>query len=124
MRFLSNEHIEYLKSPDILQLWSGKSLQLRCVLFHRHFGNHRINPTLLRKFYALHKIRSKHVKFTKEINPDKEHEYEEWRVDLKDKIASLKNEGYKIIYLDEALFTSKTIKKTDYSPLKTYHRIP
>ena len=94
------------------------------MLFHRHFGNHRINPTLLRKFYALHKIRRKHVKFTKEINPDKEHEYEKWRVDLKDKIANLKEDGYKIIYLDEAVFTSKTIKTTDYTPLKTYHRIP
>ena len=80
------------------------------MLFHRHFGNHRINPTLLRKFYALHKIRRKHVKFTKEINPDKEHEYEKWRVDLKDTIANLKEDGYKIIYLDEVVFTSKTIK--------------
>ena len=124
MRFLSIEHIEYLKSDDTLLLWSGKTLEQRCVLFHRHFGNHSINPTLLRKIYALHKIRRKHVKFTKDIDPDKESEYEVWRLDLKDKISSLKEEGYKIVYLDEAVFTTKTIKKTDYSPLKTYHRIP
>ena len=124
MRFLSNEHIEYLKSDDTLLLWSGKTLEQRCVLFHRHFGIHSINLTLLQKFYALHKIRRKHVKFTKDIDPDKESEYEVWRLDLKDKISSLKEEGYKIVYLDEAVFTTKTIKKTDYSPLKTYHRIP
>ena len=72
MHFLSKEHIEYLKSPDTLNFWAGKTLEQRCVLFHRHFGNHRINSTLLRKFYALHKIRKKHVKFTKDIDPDKE----------------------------------------------------
>ena len=52
-------------------------------MFHRHFGNHRINPTLLRRFYHLHKIKKKTVKFVKRIDPEKAKEYEEWRLDLK-----------------------------------------
>lgn len=51
MRFLSAEHVEFLLDPDTLHNWIGLSLEERCIMFHRHFGNHRINETLLRKFY-------------------------------------------------------------------------
>ena len=75
-RFLRQEHIEYLTNPETLKLWSGVALAWRCVLFHRHFGNHRINPTLLRKVYRIHRIKRKRIKLTKEIKPEKEQEYE------------------------------------------------
>ena len=91
MRFLKPEHIDFLKDPHTLEKWIGLSLKERCVMFHRHFGNHRINPTLLRKFYHIYKIKRKKIKFTKPINPEKEEEYEKWRVELKDKIADLKS---------------------------------
>ena len=92
-RFLSQDHIDYLTSPETLNEWSGKSLAKRCVLFHRHFGTHRINPTLLRKVYRLHKIKRKRIKLTKEIKPEKEWEYEAWRQGIKERLA----EGYRII---------------------------
>ena len=109
MRFLKPEHIDFLKSPDTLLKWASKSLKERCLLFHRQFGDHRINPTLLTQFYAKHKIKRKRVKTVKEIDPAKEAEYEKWRQDIKQKIADLKQEHYRIIYLDESLFTTKTI---------------
>ena len=90
-RFLNEEHIEFLTSEETLQRWSGKSLARRCTLFHRHFGNHRINPTLLRKVYRLHKIKRKRIKLTKLIKPEKEEEYEAWRQDMKKRIEMLKN---------------------------------
>ena len=74
----------------MLDRWAGKSLKERCVLFHRHFGNHRINRTLLRKVYQMHKIKSKRIKKVKLINPDKEIEYENWRKEIKDKVRRLK----------------------------------
>ena len=57
------------------------------MLFHRHFGNHRINCTLLRKFYRIYKIRAKRIKFTKPIDPVKEQLYEQWRIDIKEHIG-------------------------------------
>ena len=83
MRFLKPEHINFLLHPDTLHNWIGLSLKQRCILFHRHFGNHRINPTLLHKFYLKHKIKKKKIKWVKHINPDKEAEYEQWYLDLK-----------------------------------------
>ena len=107
-----------------MNLWSGKALKERCILFHRQFGNHRINPTLLRKVYHIHKIKNKKIKKTKPINPDKEIEYENWRLEIKDKIKNLKARGYRIIYLDETLFTTKTLKSYDYTLKSKPHRIP
>ena len=88
---MKQEHIDFLKDPETLEKWISRSLKERCVLFHRHFGNHRINPTLLRKLYHIYKIKRKKIKFTKLINPDKEEEYEKWRLELKEKIAYLKS---------------------------------
>ena len=92
-------------------------------MFHRHFGNHRINPTLLSQLYKKYKIKCKKIKFVKPINPEKEHEYEQWRLDIKDKIADLKQKHYRIIYLDESIFTTKTIRRKEYTPNRTPLRI-
>ena len=123
-RFLKQEHIDYLRNPDTLALWVGKSLDERCVMFHRHFGNHRINQTLLRQFYQKHKIKRKRIKLTKQIKPDRENESEQWRLAVKERVSDLKGAGYRIIYLDECFITSKTMMTMSYSPYKTSHRIP
>ena len=108
---------------SVLDRWAGKSLQERCILFHRHFGNHRINRTLLSKVYRIHKIKRKKIKKVKLIDPDKEVEYENWRKEIKEVVRKLKFKQYRIIYLDECIFTTKTLKSIDYTLLKTPHRI-
>ena len=40
------------------------------------------------------------------------------------RMRQLKESNRRIIYLDECIFTSKTMKTTDYTPLKIPHRIP
>jgi len=77
-------------NPETLNLWSGKSLKERCILFNRQFGNHRINQTLLRKVYHIHKVKNKKIKKTKPFNPEKEIEYENWRLEIKERIKTLK----------------------------------
>lgn len=124
LRFLTAEHVDFLKAPETLQQWTGRTLKERCVLFHRHFGNHRINPTLLRSFYQLHKIKRKRVKFVKTIKPGKEEEYEEWRQELAERIAELKAQHHRIIYLDESLFMTDTIQTMEYSACNQPLRVP
>ena len=124
MRYLSAEHTAFLLSPDTLKNWIGFSLEERCLMFHRHFGNHRINPTLLRRFYHEHKIRKKKIKWVKHINPDKEAEYEEWRLNLKHELSDLRRDHYRIIFLDEAVFTTKTIRNVEYTANRDPLRVP
>ena len=66
-------------NKEILNAWGAYTLKHRCILFHRKFLDHRINPTLLTRIYKMHKIKRKKVKFVKQIEPSKEIEYEEWR---------------------------------------------
>lgn len=123
IRFLTQEHIDFLCNPQTLSKWSGKSYKERCILFHRQFGNHRINPTLLKKVYTKHKIKRKKIKLTKTIKPGKDQEYEQWRCCIKDRIKDLVEQDYCIIYTDESYFTTKTIQMTDISPSKIHHRV-
>ena len=43
---------------------------------------------------------------------------------MKKRIKELKDGGYKIIYLDECLFTTKTLQTTDYTNKNYKHRLP
>lgn len=53
------------------------------------------------------------------IDPNKEQEYEQWRLDIKNQIIDLKQQHYRIIYLDEAVFTTKTFRRTEYTLNRT-----
>ena len=57
IRFLKPEHIEFLTNPQIINDWAAHPLKHRCVLFHRKFPDHRINPTLLTRIYKMHKVK-------------------------------------------------------------------
>jgi len=61
---------------------------------------------------------------TKTPRPDKEEEYEEWRIGVRERIKELKEQGYRILYMDESVYTSKTILMHDYTPLNTVHHVP
>ena len=43
---------------------------------------------------------------------------------MKERINKLKADGYKIIYLDEWMFATKTIQTSDYTNKKYKHKIP
>ena len=61
-RRLEQIHIDFLTSSKTLELWSGKTISERCILFHRNFPNKKIAPTSLRRFYLQHKIKRKKVR--------------------------------------------------------------
>ena len=54
---------------------------------------------------------------------EKEEEYEQWRISMKERLQELKGEGYRIIYLDECGFTTKTLQMNDYTNKNYKHRI-
>ena len=59
---LEQEHIDFLTNKDTLQLWAGKTLKQRTVLFHRMFPNKRIAMNSLRRLYLKHGIKRKKVR--------------------------------------------------------------
>ena len=41
---LRDNHVQFLISQEILDLWADKTLAERCVLFHRKFPDIKISP--------------------------------------------------------------------------------
>ena len=62
VRILEQEHIEFLINKKTLQLWAGKTMKQRTVLFHRRFTNKRIAESSLRRLYLQHKVKQKQVR--------------------------------------------------------------
>ena len=64
-RMLSPEHVAYLTSPAILQMWACKTLAERVVLFHRRFGELCISVKTLYNLYKTSGIKRKALRFVK-----------------------------------------------------------
>ena len=74
-----------------------------------------MNPTLLRKVYALHRIKRKKlrwVKAAKEQDPEKQRK---WLAKMKRELTNARRDGFRIVYIDETCFTRKTCADTEWS---------
>ena len=52
------------------------------MLFHRQFPEKKLNPTLLRKVYALYGIKKKAVVYTKRLKPNMASKFDELKQEL------------------------------------------
>lgn len=66
---LSSEHQEFLKDPSTLREWAHLSLAERAVLFHRRFGEIKISPSALCRWYKRWGIALKRIRFRKSAAP-------------------------------------------------------
>ena len=58
-------HIDYLTSESTLKSWVTRSIQERCVLFHRQFPDKFIKPWRLRFVYKQNLIKQKVINIAK-----------------------------------------------------------
>ena len=75
-RQLDQVHVDFLKSERTLELWAGRTLKERTVLFRRKFPTKRIAVTSLRKFYLRHKIKRKKVRQDKHLPGNLQSDFE------------------------------------------------
>ena len=69
---------------------------------------------LLRQLYKKHKIQKRSITITKKMKNMDEAKFARELSRIKRELAKAKKDGYRIIYLDETMFTRKTQKKTEY----------
>ena len=62
---LQQVHIDYLTSESTLKSWVSRSIQERCVLFHRQFPDKFIKPWRLRFVYKQNLIKQKVINIAK-----------------------------------------------------------
>ena len=74
-----------------------------------------MNPTLLRNIYKTYKIKKKKFRWFKEILPQDLAKQATELAKAKREIAKAKRDGYRIIYIDETMFTRKTLSDLEWS---------
>ena len=91
------------------------SLVDRCKDFRREFPAAHINPTLLRQVYTVHKIKKKKFRWYKTPVSQDTNKDRQTLTTMKQQLTKAKNEGYRIIYIDETMFTRKTVQETEWA---------
>ena len=112
---LTREHIQYLTSQETLELWAGKSLAERAKLFHRKFTDRWTYPAKISKIYKDNGITKKRVKIQKSTGKQTLTEYQRATQKCKEEVEQAIAEGLPVIYIDESVFSKRTINDTDYS---------
>ena len=67
-----------------------------------------MNPALLRQIYKMHRIEKRKLRWyktPKELDPEKA---EKLLAKMKRELAKAKKDGYRVVYIDETMFTRKT----------------
>ena len=112
---LQRHHIEYLLDKGTLNEWAHLSLKQRAVMFHRQYPELKISSSLLHRAYKDHGVRYKYIQRIKKVIDFNEEHY----ADLFEKMTTLLNlvklYEWKIVFLDEAIFTHNTMFKKAWS---------
>ena len=82
-----------------------------------------MNPTLLRIIYKKYKIKKKKFRWFKEIESQDLAKQATELAKAKWEIARAKRDGFRIIYIDETMFTRKTLSDLEWSNSKDNMRV-
>ena len=93
------------------------NLKERTRHFLKEFPEAKMNYTLLAKVYRQYNITKKRIKWEKVKNDKTKTEAEAIKEKSKmiRELTKAKKDGYRIVYIDETMFTRKTIPKKEYS---------
>ena len=119
VRQLGQAHYDFLFDLRTLEMWAGKTLKERTVLFHRQFPDKRIAITSLRRLYLKNKIRRKKVRQDKFVPANQLAAYASKCEELLEQLKEAKKQQRKILYLDEVNFTKLAFESTNYSAKNT-----
>ena len=90
-------------------------MKKRTIMFHRQFTDKRIAVTSLRRLYLRNRVRCKKVRQEKVMPAQTRQNFVQKSRSLVEDIENAKREGRLIIYIDEILFSKRSIKLRDWS---------
>ena len=99
LRYVSEEMQEYITAAATLKQQTGLSLVNRCEAINSKYGFPKMNPTLLRRIYRVKGIKKKAIQYKKVVTPDMEAQLPELKEQLRQQLAEVKREGFKVIYI-------------------------
>ena len=112
---MGQHHIDFLTSQATLELWAGRSIKERVILFHRKFADKVISPTGLLRLYRRCGIRRKKVHVKERYPPNHVHNFQEQRTAVIKDLRYAKQNDLEIVYCDEISFNRGSLPSRDYS---------
>ena len=109
------EQIQYLCDNKTIEEWVGYTLRQRCKAFEMKFPDTKMTLYHLTKIYREVGIRKKKIRKTKIVDPSRHQHIKEEAVKAHEQLTSLRQQGYRIIYIDEMCVTKSTIPTHEYS---------
>ena len=70
-----------------------------------------MNPTLIQKIYKMNKVKLRKIVLSKMVKPSKRKKIEQSLCGVYEWVQHYEKQGYVIVYLDETLFKTKTMKQ-------------
>jgi transposase len=123
-RKILQTHVDYLCDPTNLKRWCGKTLNVRARLFHRQFPNLTISAEHLGYIYKQNLVKKKKIKVFKTLTPKQQGSKEQQLRDISTQLRDLTSKGYKILFVDETMFTYQTNYRSDYMVKGANMRLP
>ena len=102
----------------VLQKWACKTLAERVVLFHRRFGEAKISTQTLFQAYKKSGIKRKALRFVKTMRYQEPEQRKLLIEAMIDSVKQATRQGKRIIFSDEAVFTTATLLDRAYAPKK------
>ena len=77
-----------------------------------------MNATLLRQIYKQHHISKKKIKWAKTQKVPDPEKTKQQLTTMKRQLTMARNDGYRLVYIDETCFTRKTLSDTEWARSK------
>ena len=114
-RKIEQAQIDFLTSDATQVQWAGRTMDERVILFHRKFPHKVISATRLWRLYRQHGIKRKQVRVQKSMPARDLHNFNEQRERVLQELKAAKAKNLPMVYLDELVFTKRTMIFRDYS---------
>ena len=73
-----------------------------------------MNYTLLSKIYKLHNVKRRRIKWEKKAREQSQVNFSRDKAKMIRELKKAKRDGYRIIYIDETVFTRSTVPRSEY----------
>ena len=97
----------------------GKSLEERAADFMRVFPSKSMSSSRLQRIYKKITVRKKKVRITKILNRRQRRKLKRYIPVVQDQITEYRRRGFRIIYLDEMMITTRTMPTHEWSRKNT-----
>ena len=112
---LSDEQLAWILSRETMMQQVGLTIGERRAQFLRRYPDRQISESQYWRLYRKHHVRKKKIRITKVNDADRERRIRRETEFMAQQLRVMMQRGFRIVYLDETMVTTKTIPTHEWS---------